>query len=598
MVERYLSSNNQQPMHRTSTPLLTLLAILFSTAALSQTVKMTYFSRIPTPEWAGEFHGPVLAKDNAGNLYQAATVHQGTSSGDFILAKYNGFGLQQWSVLWSSPGFEDDEVTAIATDPQGDVIVTGNTMVPGALGGPYTEAIVLKYDPTGTLLWAIQSGFGPTLTASTCVTTDITGNILIGGAIANTTADSADFFVAKIDNSGNLLWTATYDGTAGRFDQVAAIATDASANVYITGESMGQIDFRLRSGVTEIIPDGFDYETIKYNPTGQLLWANRYATTGADIPTAMTLDAAGNIYVTGSSNNSGTTVCYSTAGTQQWVLRSTTAQNYTSIALDPSGSVVTAGYDINAGALNYVLTKSTAAGTLTWSLNAAAGPYFPLNYGPYLALAIDRQSSIYIAGEAITSGGDSAQNLNFLTLKYSSSGGSEWSQIFNGYDDAADVPSSIAIIDPSSPNPFLYATVYVSGFTDMDIDGGVSDGLALVTYTQTYTIKIFSTDSSAVTGKNESLDNSTPAATLSNYPNPFHGTTNIAYTLSHDSHVTLQVFTASGNLITTLADDNETAGPHNLPLSSGRLAVGIYLYRIVATSPQGNFITTNKMIIQ
>jgi hypothetical protein len=582
---------NPQPMRHISTPLLTLLAVLLSTAVFPQTVTLSKTAQVGCPDTPA-IHGPVMAKDRYGNFYLASTSFQGTINGEFQLAKFDRSGNVVWTTDWSYPGpvSHDNEVTAMTTDRRGNVIITGTTTF--AADG-ITDILIttVSFAPEGQVLWSSTSGIGGYTTIPTCITTDSANNIFIAGSTVNTTAD---FFVEELDSTGSLTYGASYDGTAGKIDQVTAIATDASGNVYVTGESMGQIKFRLPSGVTEIIPEGFDYVTIKYNHFIQPLWTSRYASTGADIPTALTVDAAGNVYVTGSSNNFGTTVCYNSSGAQQWVLRSTTAQNYTSIALDPSGNPVTAGYDINAGALNYDLTKCTAAGSLTWSINAAAGPYVPLNFGPYLALAIDRQSNTYISGEAITSGTASPQNLNFLTQKYTSSGVSEWSQIYNCPQNNGDVPSAIAIIDPSTASPFLYATVYVGGFSDM----GISGALTLLTYTQTYRTIIRSTDSNAVTGQNESLGNSTLAATLANYPNPFRGATNISYTLPHDSHVTLRIYDLRGRSLATPINDNEPAGPHTLPFNAARLTPGVYEYRLVATSPQGNFIATKQMIIE
>ena len=61
---------------------------------------------------------------------------------------------------------------------------------------------------------------------------------------------------------------------------------------------------------------GYDYATIKYSPDGDPLWvsdsnpdgAARYDGPGhsTDIATAMVLDAAGNVYVTGWSTGGGT----------------------------------------------------------------------------------------------------------------------------------------------------------------------------------------------------------------------------------------------------------------------------------------------------
>ena len=65
---------------------------------------------------------------------------------------------------------------------------------------------------------------------------------------------------------------------------------DAAGNVYVTGESGG-------------VGSGLDYATLKYDPSGKLLWEKRYNGPGNhdDGATAMAVDAAGNVYVTGES---------------------------------------------------------------------------------------------------------------------------------------------------------------------------------------------------------------------------------------------------------------------------------------------------------
>ena len=76
---------------------------------------------------------------------------------------------------------------------------------------------------------------------------------------------------------------------------------DASGNVYVTGESFG-------------IGTGIDYATIKYDPTGTQIWEARYngASNGFDFGQALTLDVAGNVYVTGRSFGSTTNFDYAT----------------------------------------------------------------------------------------------------------------------------------------------------------------------------------------------------------------------------------------------------------------------------------------------
>src|SRR5688572_8954205 len=109
-------------------------------------------------------------------------------------------------------------------------------------------------------------------------------------------------------------WPARYN-PANKVEQARVVVIDANNNVYVTGRSQDK-------------KGNDDYATIKYSPSGQQLWVARYNGTGNgyDIPHGLTVDAEGNVYVTGGSLGSGTgydyaTVKYNSAGAQQWVAR-------------------------------------------------------------------------------------------------------------------------------------------------------------------------------------------------------------------------------------------------------------------------------------
>lgn len=59
------------------------------------------------------------------------------------------------------------------------------------------------------------------------------------------------------------MWTNRYSGPAGGDDQAKAVIVDSSANVLVTGHSMG-------SGPS------FDYLTINYSSAGAPVWTNGY----------------------------------------------------------------------------------------------------------------------------------------------------------------------------------------------------------------------------------------------------------------------------------------------------------------------------------
>jgi hypothetical protein len=85
-------------------------------------------------------------------------------------------------------------------------------------------------------------------------------------------------------------WVAHYDnGFPGGTNQAVKMALDAAGNIYITGFSQN-------------VYGNLGYVTIKYAPNGNQLWAARYDSLNyqtSTIPAAMALDASNNVIVTG-----------------------------------------------------------------------------------------------------------------------------------------------------------------------------------------------------------------------------------------------------------------------------------------------------------
>jgi len=78
-----------------------------------------------------------------------------------------------------------------------------------------------------------------------------------------------------------------------------------------------------------------------------------------------------------------------------------------------------------------------------------------------------------------------------------------------------------------------------------------------------------------------------------NYPNPFNPGTTIEFALPHKSHVSLKVYNLLGQEVMTLLDDERTAGVHKVEFNAGRLASGVYIYRIQA----GEYVAARKLIL-
>ena len=77
-----------------------------------------------------------------------------------------------------------------------------------------------------------------------------------------------------------------------------------------------------------------------------------------------------------------------------------------------------------------------------------------------------------------------------------------------------------------------------------------------------------------------------------NFPNPFNPSTRIKYFIPTQSYVTIKVFDALGNEITTLVNEEKQTGSYHVEFDASELTSGIYLYRLRA----GDYIETTKMM--
>jgi hypothetical protein len=78
-----------------------------------------------------------------------------------------------------------------------------------------------------------------------------------------------------------------------------------------------------------------------------------------------------------------------------------------------------------------------------------------------------------------------------------------------------------------------------------------------------------------------------------NSPNPFNPRTTIEYSLPYTSDVQLVVYNARGEVVTTLVEDNLSAGYHSAEFDGSALSSGIYFYRLTA----GTYTDMKKMLL-
>jgi hypothetical protein len=82
-------------------------------------------------------------------------------------------------------------------------------------------------------------------------------------------------------------------------------------------------------------------------------------------------------------------------------------------------------------------------------------------------------------------------------------------------------------------------------------------------------------------------------ALYQNYPNPFNSSTVIKYSIPKEGLVTLKIYNAIGEEVTTIVNEVKQPGNYEVTFSTDKLTSGVYFYRLQA----GNFVETKKMIL-
>lgn len=231
-------------------------------------------------------------------------------------------------------------------------------------------------------------------------------------------------------------WKSVYNGSANDTDIVTSMTVDNQGNVYVTGFSKGNLT-------------GKDIATIKYNSSGQQIWAARYDNAGKDdAANAITVDAAGNVFVTGYTTGLASfkdfiTIKYSSSGNLLWNSMYNGKGNdddlSSAVAVDGLGNVFVTGYSVGlTSSEDYLTIKYNSAGTEQW-INSYDNPDMD-DIDIANSMILDGTGNIYVTGYSIGNG--SAED--YATVKYNSAGNEVWVRRYNGTGNDYDITTGIA----------------------------------------------------------------------------------------------------------------------------------------------------------
>ena len=278
---------------------------------------------VATDPWGNVF---ITGQFSSSILTIGATTLVNTGGGeDVFVAKFDSTGNALWAKSGIGYNYGYDDGTALVTDNNGNVYVSGTFGSSTITFSPYTlinsdsnfmDVFVVKYDSSGNALLSFSIATNININAvypESTITIDNLENIYVAGGSLNPALifgndtlgnlGSSNFYIVKYDSAGNVLWShgAKGIGRAWGF----ALSADPWNNMYFSGAfscNFGDsLDF---GGFYLAMPDSAidPMFVVQYDANGIPQCASSL-TSGGDDKNGVVADAYGNAYVVGDFMN-------------------------------------------------------------------------------------------------------------------------------------------------------------------------------------------------------------------------------------------------------------------------------------------------------
>lgn len=335
---------------------------------------------------------------------------------DIFLTKWNSNGTKAWTKQWGTS--EDDEGASVAIDSDGNIFIMGSTRgdLDGNIHTGLQNAFLTKWNVDGVKVWTKQWG-GSYYEPPDSLTIDSKGNLLLSGfTIPDPSMRTANIFLAKWNSDGEEIWMKHWETPDVSFS--TSVAVNSEGDVFVVG-----YDWAYDSDPRK---EEYDIILAKWNSDGTKGWIKQWGSSAKDFGRGITIDSAGNLFVTGSTDG------------------------------DLDGNITAGGKDV-------FLEKLTVDGTTVWTKQWGASFF---DYGN--SMAFDKDENIFVVG-ATRGSFDGNINLGgkdiFLT-KWNSDGTIDWTKQWGTLGD--DEANAIAI--DSNGN------IFITGLTGGELDGNTSFG--------------------------------------------------------------------------------------------------------------------------
>lgn len=317
-----------------------------SVKGIAQDAFLVKFNSAGVRQWGTYYGGEnndnfnSICIDGSGNIYavgrtrstnsiSTAGSHQSTYGGnqDVFLVKFDSNGLPVWATYYGgsgTDGYDYRDRSAVAVDATGNVYVTSvtestnNISMPGCFQPSLSaneDGFLVKFNSAGVRQWGTYYG-GSGAEALNSIAIATNGNIYCTGYTTSTSSIStvgahqashsggnSDGFLIKFNPSGTRIWGTYYGGTGS--DYCDDVYIDNNENCYIIGSTSSTNSISTVGSYQASLASGSDAFVAKLNSNGIRQYGTYYGGAGNDEGYSISVDPAGNIYMSGRSTSLG-----------------------------------------------------------------------------------------------------------------------------------------------------------------------------------------------------------------------------------------------------------------------------------------------------
>jgi len=332
-----------------------LVSFTFSAVVCPSACAASMWSKTYGGAAADTAAGETVQASDGGYAILGDTSSFGAGGSDFWLIKTDADGNMQWNKTYGGTGTETSGDMCLTSD--GGYAMSGYTTSFGVGGQDFW---LVKIDATGNMLWNQTYG-GTGNEYAYHVEQTVDGGYALLGQTNSFGAGNNDFWLVKTDSSGNMQWNQTYGGTGN----------DVGVHVLQTGDG----GYALAGSTASFGAGANDAWLIKTDAAGNMQWNKTYGGTGMEFGQCLepTSDGGYAIACITTSFGAGSLdlwlVKIDSSGNMQWnqTYGGTGSDGPTHFIQTMDGGYAIVGYTSGDGQ-DAGLFKTDSAGNLQWNM--------------------------------------------------------------------------------------------------------------------------------------------------------------------------------------------------------------------------------------